>query len=93
MPGTGGVAASTTPPATKGEAVTGVYVLRNDRKKLRAVFIPVKTGVTGATDIEVLGGLKQGDEIVTGRYKTLRTLKSGTIVKRDNTPETPSETS
>jgi HlyD family secretion protein len=93
MPGTSGVAASTTPPAAKGEAVTGVYVLRNDHKKLRAVFVPVKTGVTGATDIEVLGGLKQGDEIVTGRYKILRTLKSGTIVKRDNTPEAPAETS
>ena len=30
---------------------------------------------------------KQGDEIVTGRYKVLRALKSGTAVKRDNTPE------
>lgn len=93
IPGTNGVAASTTPPASKGQTVTGVYVLRNDHKKLRAVFVPIKTGVTGATDIEVLGGLKQGDEIVTGRYKTLRTLKSGTIVKRDNTAETAAEAS
>ncbi|MDE1161678.1 MAG: efflux RND transporter periplasmic adaptor subunit [Acidobacteriaceae bacterium] len=68
----------------KPTLVQGVYLLVDDRKKLRAHFVPVSTGVTGTTDIEVLSGLKAGDEIVTGRYKTLRTLKSGTIVKRDN---------
>lgn len=92
-PGAAGVAASTTPPPGKAQNVQGVYILRNDRKKLRVIFVPVTTGVTGATDIEVLTGLKQGDEIVTGRYKILRALKSGTIVKRDNTPETATEKS
>ncbi|HEY0162783.1 MAG TPA: efflux RND transporter periplasmic adaptor subunit, partial [Edaphobacter sp.] len=92
-PGATGVAASTAPPPGKAQTVQGVYVLRNERKKLRAVFVPVKTGVTGATDIEVLDGLKQGDEIVTGRYKILRSLKSGTLVKRDNTPETETDKS
>jgi HlyD family secretion protein len=29
---------------------------------------------------------------VTGRYKVLRTLKSGTVVKQDNTPETVTPT-
>lgn len=91
-PGANGVAASTTPPAGKSQTVQGVYVLRNEHKKLRAVFIPVTTGITGATDIEVLSGLKPGDEIVTGRYKILRSLKSGTIVKRDNTPEAATAT-
>jgi len=43
----------------------------------------VTTGITGATDIEVLSGLKEGDEIVTGPFKTLRTLKDGSLVKRD----------
>jgi HlyD family secretion protein len=81
--------AATSSSAPKTQLVQGVYVLQADRKKkLRAVFVPVTTGVTGATDIEVLSGLKQGDEIVTGRYKVLRALKSGTLVKRDNTPET-----
>jgi len=92
-PGAAGVAASTTPPPGKAQNVQGVYILRNDRKKLRVIFVPVATGVTGATEIEVLNGLKQGDEIVTGRYKILRALKSGTIVKRDNTPETAAEKS
>src|SRR3984885_3588121 len=74
--------------ATKPQLVQGVYVLRNDHKKLRAEFVPVTTGITGATDIEVLGGLKEGDQIVTGRYRILRSLKSGTAVKVDNTVET-----
>jgi HlyD family secretion protein len=73
--------------APKTKLVQGVYVLRTEDKKLRVIFVPVTTGVSGATDIQVLGGLQAGDEIVIGRYKILRTLKSGTIVKRDNTPE------
>jgi HlyD family secretion protein len=74
-------------PGAKPQLVQGVYLLKTDHNKLRAIFVPVTTGVTGATDIEVLGGLKDGDEIVTGRYKILRGLKSGTIVKRDNSVE------
>jgi len=48
------------------------------------MFVPVTTGITGQTEIEVLSGLKEGDEIVTGSYKTLRTLKTDTVVKVDN---------
>jgi len=43
----------------------------------------VTTGITGATDIEVLSGLNQGQEVVTGPYKTLRDLKGGSLLKRD----------
>ena len=66
----------------------GVYKLQMAGGTLRVKFVPVATGITGATDIEVVSGLTDGDEIVTGRYKVLRTLKSGTAVKRDNTIET-----
>ena len=60
----------------------GVFVLRKDAHgKLRVHFAPVTTGITGATDIEVLSGLKVGDEIVTGPYKTLRGLKDNALVK------------
>ena len=83
-----GVAATPAGAATKSQLVQGVYLLRTDHKKLRAEFVPVTTGVTGATDIEVLGGLKEGDQIVTGRYRILRALKSGTAVKVDNAVET-----
>jgi HlyD family secretion protein len=55
-----------------------------DDGRRRVRFVPVTTGITGTTDIEVLGGVKSGDEIVTGTYKTLRILKAGTAVKVDN---------
>ena len=87
-PASGSAVATPAGAATKPQLVQGVYVLRNDHKKLRAEFVPVTTGITGATDIEVLGGLKEGDQIVTGRYRILRALKSGTAVKVDNTVET-----
>jgi len=78
---------STTASATKPTLTQGVYLLVTDDKKLRVKFVPVTTGITGSTDIEVLSGLNAGDELVTGRYKVLRTLKAGITVKRDNTPE------
>ncbi len=65
------------------EEIQGVFVLKN---KKEAVFVPVTTGIAGTTDIEVASGLKEGDEIVTGSYKTLRTLKNGASVKIDNSP-------
>ena len=64
--------------------VQGVYVLKEDHGKQRAEFVPVQTGVTGATDIEVTSGLQPNQTIVTGLYRVLRTLKSGTVVKADN---------
>src|ERR1035437_8029846 len=87
-------AAANSGPTVKPELAQGVYILTTVKGKLRANFVPVTTGVTGATDIEVLSGLHQGDEIVVGRYQILRALKSGTLVKRDNsTPVTTDTTS
>jgi len=80
----GGVqAASTTPAGAKSVSIQGVYVVENDKGKLRVKFVPVTTGITGATDIEVLTGLTEGQEIVIGPFKTLRGLKNGSLVKRD----------
>jgi HlyD family secretion protein len=68
----------------KKEPQQGVYVLDKDKSgKLRAKFTPVTTGITGATDIEVLSGLNEGQEIAIGPYKTLRSLKNNALVKRD----------
>jgi HlyD family secretion protein len=54
----------------------------------KAVFRKVTTGITGATDIEVLDGLKDGDEIITGTYQVIRTIRNEAQVKVDNkTPE------
>ena len=80
----GDVHAAAAPPETvkgkKDEEIQGVYVVRNKK----AEFVPVETGVSGISDIEVLKGLKEGDEIVTGSYKVLRTVRPGTRVKVDN---------
>jgi HlyD family secretion protein len=62
------------------EEVQGVFVLKNGR----AVFTTVESGIMGPTDMEVLSGVKPGDEIVTGSFSVLRTLKNNTKVKVDN---------
>jgi HlyD family secretion protein len=69
--------------------VQGVFVIRNEQGKLRAHFVPVTTGITGTTDIEVTSGLQPGDEIVTGTFHVLRDLKDNSLVKRDTAPATP----
>ena len=40
----------------------------------------------GVTDVEVTKGLQPGDEIVTGTYQVLRTLKNNTKVKLQQAP-------
>jgi HlyD family secretion protein len=62
------------------EEVQGVFVLKNGR----AVFTQVESGIMGPTDMEVLSGVKPGEEIVTGSFSVLRTLKNNTKVKVDN---------
>lgn len=81
--------ASSSLPGGQAALVQGVYVVAMDDGRLRVRFVPVTTGITGTTDIEVLSGLNQGDEIVTGHYKILRTLKSGLAVKRDTSVAAP----
>ncbi|MGA8075347.1 MAG: efflux RND transporter periplasmic adaptor subunit [Candidatus Acidiferrales bacterium] len=66
-------------PADKTD-IQGVFVLRAKK----AEFVAVQTGISGVTDIEVTSGLNDGDQIVTGSYKALRTLKPGAAVKVDN---------
>jgi HlyD family secretion protein len=91
----GGVQAASSTPAAKTTPVQGVFVLDKDKAgKLRVKFAPVTTGITGATDIEVTSGLTAGQEIVTGPFKTLRGLKTGSLVKRDTEkPAVPSSSS
>lgn len=60
--------------------IQGVFVVRNKK----AVFVPVETGITGTTDIEVVKGLNEGDEIITGSYRVLRTIRNNAPVTVDN---------
>jgi HlyD family secretion protein len=84
-------AASTSSANPAVQPKQGVFVVDKDAHgKQRAKFVPVTTGITGATDIEVLSGLNPGQEVVTGPYKTLRVLKDGALLKKDTEkPVTP----
>jgi len=62
------------------EEITGVFVIANQK----AEFRKVETGITGATDIEVLGGVQPGEQIVVGSYQAIRTMRPGSRVKVDN---------
>ena len=62
------------------EEIQGVWVIAGGK----ALFRKVDTGITGATDIEVLSGLKDGDEVVTGSYKVIKTIRNETKVKINN---------
>jgi HlyD family secretion protein len=64
------------------EELQGVFVVNAGK----AQFREVKTGISGATDIEVLSGLKEGDQIVTGSYQVIRTIRNDAKVKIDNKP-------
>jgi HlyD family secretion protein len=61
----------------KAKEADGVFLVQKDK----AVFKAVKTGVMGDTDIEVLDGVAEGQEIVTGSFKTLRTLRDQAKIK------------
>src|SRR6202008_3880228 len=62
------------------QELQGVFVVNNGK----ADFREIKTGITGATEVEVLTGLKEGDQIVTGSYEVIRTLRNDAKVKIDN---------
>lgn len=62
------------------QEIQGVFVVSGEKVQFRKV----DTGITGATDIEVLNGLKDSEEIVTGSYKVIRTLRNDAKIKVDN---------
>lgn len=67
--------------------IQGVFVIESEQ----ASFREVETGITGATDIEVLSGLEEGAEIITGSYQVIRTIRNETRVKVDNTSPASAE--
>ena len=62
---------------SKEEEIDGVFVV--DDKEVG--FVPVRTGVSDQQYIEIISGLEEEQKIVTGSYKTLRSLKDGDKVK------------
>jgi HlyD family secretion protein len=65
--------------------VKGVFVIQNEK----SVFVPVQVGITGENDIEVTSGLQEGQEVVIGPYRQLRTLKNDQKIKREDKNKKP----
>ena len=79
----GSVAKADSSPKDKAskKELQGVFVINKERL---ARFRTVKTGITGDSEIEVLENLAEGEEVVSGSFQTLRTIKDGALVKIDN---------
>lgn len=71
---------SATPELQPGQTrkeIEGVFVVADGN----AVFTPVKVGIAGEKYFEVLDGLKEGAEVITGPFTSVRSLKDGDAVK------------
>jgi HlyD family secretion protein len=55
----------------------GVFVVQDERAK----FVKVTTGIADQQNIEIVTGITEGNKVITGSYKILRTLKDGDKVK------------
>jgi HlyD family secretion protein len=71
-------------PGEKREEVEGVFLMRDGK----ATFVAVKTGIAGERYLEVLSGLKEGDQVITGPFDSVRGMYEGDIVKTAPKPGT-----
>ena len=60
--------------------IEGVFVVQESEVEFR----PLETGITGSTHIAVTKGIDEGEEIVIGSYKVLRTIRAGARVTVEN---------
>ncbi len=68
---------ATTTPGQSDEKFECVFVNANGKAKLRVV----KTGIQDDTNIEIVSGLEEGDEIIIGPYNTVsKNLNSGDAI-------------
>ena len=67
------------PTSAKPQEEEGVYLF--DAKTGIAKFRTITTGLTGESSTEVVTGIKEGDEIITGPFKALREIKDGDKVR------------
>jgi len=67
--------------STGGEKdVEGVFIVDGNK----AVFRPVRVGISGSRYFEVLSGVMAGEKVVSGDYKAIRELKDGQRVEVKN---------
>lgn len=60
----------------------GVFLNRTGK----AAFVPVTTGIAGERFFEVLDGLQEGDEVITGPFASVRSLREGDAVRVSTGP-------
>ena len=65
------------PPGQSRKEIEGVFLMQDGH----AVFTPVKDGIAGEKYFEVLNGLKEGDQVITGPFASVRSMKDGDAVK------------
>ncbi len=68
------------PPKAKA-GTQGVFLVERKAGKLRAEWVAVQPGISGATTVEIAGPVHAGQQIVTGTYQVLRVLKQDAPVK------------
>jgi len=66
-----------------GETKECVFVVDAGKAKLRAV----KSGISDETSVAVVEGLKDGETVITGPYRSLRDLKQGDAVREKKAEE------
>jgi HlyD family secretion protein len=71
------VASAELKPGQKREEVEGVFVMKDGK----AAFVVVKTGIAGERYLEVLNGLQEGDQVVTGPFDSVRGMYEGDLVR------------
>ena len=64
-------------PGEKRDEVEGVFLMRDGK----ATFTIVKTGIAGERYLEVVSGLKEGDQVITGPFDSVRGMYEGDAVK------------
>ncbi len=69
------------PPGQSRKELEGVFVVRAGK----AEFVAVKTGIAGDKHFEVLSGLAEGDQVVTGPFANVRNLQDQGAVKIQDT--------
>lgn len=57
--------------------IKGVFVLKDGKAR----FVQIETGIADRKNIEVSFGLEEGDSVIAGPYRVLRTVKDGDDVK------------
>jgi HlyD family secretion protein len=55
----------------------------------KATFVIVKTGIAGERYLEVLDGLGEGDQVITGPFESVRGMYEGDLVRTAATPGSP----